>query len=207
MLAFLVALEALSARQRAVLVLVDVFEYSAREVGQILDVSEGAVRVALHRARRAMQSYEAGRTRSLDELDAATRRVLQDLLASLLRQDARGLADLLAEDVCLKTDSGGRTTALPHPVSGATRVGRALLRVARRRLPGSVARIRSVGGLPALWIEFGQTGRRQAPCALLCCELDGRDTIFALNVIFNPDKLAHLRGVGASSAVAEQPGA
>ncbi len=190
--AFLAALEALSPRQRAVLVLAEVFEYSAREVGELLGVSEGAVRVALHRARRAMQSYEARRTRSLDELEVATRRVLDQLLAALLEQDAGALVGLLAEDVCLKTDSGGQTTALSRPTSGAARVARLFLQVARRRLPGSAARIRSVGGLPALWIEFGRTERRQAPRALVCCELDARGAISELNVVFNPDKLARL---------------
>ncbi len=190
--AFLAALEALSPRQRAVLVLAEVFEYSAREVGELLGVSEGAVRVALHRARRAMQSYEARHTRSLDELEVATRRVLDQLLAALLEQDAGALVALLAEDVCLKTDSGGQTTALPRPTSGAARVARLFLQLARRRLPGSAARIRSVGGLPALWIEFGRTERRQAPRVLVCCELDARGAISELNVVLNPDKLARL---------------
>jgi predicted RNA polymerase sigma factor len=56
-LAFLQALEALTPTQRAVLLLRDVFDYSAAEVAAALDVSEGNVRIVHYRARRVMEAY------------------------------------------------------------------------------------------------------------------------------------------------------
>jgi RNA polymerase sigma-70 factor (ECF subfamily) len=59
-LAFLQALEALTPTQRAVLILRDVFDYSAAEVASALNMSEGNVRTVHHRARRAMRTYRTG---------------------------------------------------------------------------------------------------------------------------------------------------
>ena len=56
--AFLVALEALSPRARAVLLLVDVLDYSVTEVAAILETTDNNVRVLLHRARRALERFD-----------------------------------------------------------------------------------------------------------------------------------------------------
>jgi len=54
--AFLIALEALSPRQRAILLLRDVFDYSVQETAVVLDLSEANVKTSHHRARRTMRS-------------------------------------------------------------------------------------------------------------------------------------------------------
>src|SRR5690242_9027045 len=59
--AFLLALEVLTPRQRAVLLLRDVFDYSARETAAALDISEANVRIVHHRARGAMRAYDGER--------------------------------------------------------------------------------------------------------------------------------------------------
>src|SRR5690349_24754575 len=63
-LAFLEALEALTPTQRAVLLLRDVFDYSAAETGDALDLGAGNVRIIHHRAKRAMEAYGRGRVRA-----------------------------------------------------------------------------------------------------------------------------------------------
>src|SRR5207248_2077949 len=81
--AFLVALEALTPRQRAVLLLRDVFDYSVRETAGALGLSEANVKTTHHRARRAMRAYDASRvppTRSVQDRTAA---VLQRFLSCL----------------------------------------------------------------------------------------------------------------------------
>src|SRR5262249_52518309 len=59
--AFLLALEALSPAQRAVLLLRDVFEYTSAEAADALSLSEANARVLLHRARRALADYDKTR--------------------------------------------------------------------------------------------------------------------------------------------------
>ncbi len=108
----------------------------------------------------------------------------------LLQQDIEGLERLLAEDVRTVTDGRGEYTALHEPLVGRAQVMRLYLRVARRRTPGAKTVLRQVNGLPALKIEFATTLRRQAPCALLRCELDDEGRIRELHVILGPAGLA-----------------
>ena len=190
--AFLLALEALTPRQRAVLILRDVFEYSASETAQTLETSEGNVRVVLHRARRAMRSYDRCRCRPVRELQDRTRRMLEEFMRCLIEQDVEALTKLLADDVRTVTDSGGEYTALPRPLAGRSSVMSLYLRVAKRRAPGARFGIRLVNGLPALTIEFAHTVRRQAPWALLRCELDHEGRIRELHAILGSAKLAAL---------------
>src|SRR5262249_23603780 len=56
--AFLLALEALSSSQRAVLLLRDVFDYSVRETADALSMTQTSVKTTLHRARRVMADYD-----------------------------------------------------------------------------------------------------------------------------------------------------
>src|SRR5262249_9608157 len=67
-LAFLLALEALSPKQRAVLLLIDVFDYSVRETAEALGLSESNVKTTHHRARRALEGYDGARVRPTRDL-------------------------------------------------------------------------------------------------------------------------------------------
>ena len=202
--AFLLALEALTPQQRAVLILRDVFDYSARETTELLRISEGNVRVVLHRARKAMRSYDRSRSRPTRALEDQTRRVIEEFMRCLVQQDVAGVARLLADDVRTLTDGGGEYTALHEPLVGCPQVMRLYLQVARRRIAGARFDIRLVNGLPAVVIEFASTVRRQAPCALLQCELDSEGRIGELHAVLGPRKLAAVReglshaGSGAS---------
>ncbi len=190
--AFLLALEALTPRQRAALILQDVFDYSAREVAELLGTTEGNARVSLHRARRAMAAYDRARCRPTRELCERTRRALDEFLRCLVAGDVRRLERLLAEDVRALTDGGGVYTALAGPLVGRARVLRLFLQVAGRRAAGARIEPRLANGLPALAIEFAGAVRRQAPRLLLRCELDAAGRIRELHAILAPGKLSIL---------------
>jgi RNA polymerase sigma-70 factor (ECF subfamily) len=191
--AFLLALEALSPRQRAALILRDVLGHSAREAAGALGTSEGSVRVLHLRARKALAGYDAERCIPDAALQARHREALQRFLACLLAQDAAGLEALLSDSVATLTDSAGEFTALSAPLAGRTRIARFYVRAALHRREGGVqSALRTVNGLPALWITLARPVRRQAPRALLRLELDGADRICAIHAILAPRKLARL---------------
>jgi RNA polymerase sigma-70 factor (ECF subfamily) len=195
--AFLLALEALKPKQRAALILQDVFDYSAREVADCLGTSEGNVRVLLHRARTTMRGYDRAPRRPSPELEGRTRAALEEFLRCLLQQDAAGLERLLTEDARTLTDSAGEYTALAKPLFGRHAVMRLYLRVAKRRAAGARIERRLVNGSPALLIEFASTVRSQAPRVLLRCDLDAAGRIEEVHVILASRKLAALGRPGS----------
>ena len=83
--AFLLALEALTPSQRAVLLLRDVFDYSVRETAHALRVSEANVKTTHARARRAMRAYERERVPITTDVQARTREALSRFLGWPLR--------------------------------------------------------------------------------------------------------------------------
>ena len=99
--AFLLALEALSPRQRAVLLLRDVVGSSARETAELLDISEGNVRVLHLRARRALEEYDRDRcvpTAELRERHRAGARALPRMPGGSGRARARGAPRRIGAD-------------------------------------------------------------------------------------------------------------
>jgi RNA polymerase sigma-70 factor (ECF subfamily) len=192
--AFLLALEALGPRQRAVLLLRDVLGCSARETADLIGASEGNVRVLHLRARQALEEYDKSRCIPTPELRARHRAALDRFLGCLLSQDAHGLEALLAESVHTVTDAAGEYTALATPLAGRARVSRFYLAAAfQRRGPGTHIEVRLVNGLPAALITLERPVRRQAPRSLLRCELDDADRIRVVHTILAPRKLAALR--------------
>jgi len=187
--AFLLALEALTPRQRAVLLLRDVFDYSAREVGAVLAVSEENVRITLHRARRAMRDYDRVKTASRRALQKETQQVLTRFVRCLIDQDVAGVESLLAESVRTITDGGGEFTGLHQLLIGREKVMQLYLSVAKRRAGGARTELRSINGEPAVLIEYAHAEAKQAPRAVMRCQLDQHGLIVELHTIFATRKL------------------
>lgn len=186
--AFLLALEVLAPKARAVLILCDVFDYAAAEVATLLATSEANVRVLHHRARRRLAAVHPA-PRPLRDLVAPTRQALQAFVDCLMRQDVGGIEALLTESVRTITDGGGEYTALHAPLAGIERVVRFHLETARRRGPISRLEIRSVNGLPALFIETAALRPQMAPRVVLRCEVDDAGRIRELHSILASRKL------------------
>src|SRR5207253_2562443 len=106
-MAFLVTLEQLTSRQRAVLLLRDVFDYSVKETADALDLSEPNVKTTHHRARQAMASYDRNRRLPTAVAQDANRQALFQFLERLQANDVAGVEALLAENVKTTTDGGG----------------------------------------------------------------------------------------------------
>jgi RNA polymerase sigma-70 factor (ECF subfamily) len=183
-LALLVVLETLSPAERAVFVLREVFGMSVTEVAGVLDRSEAAVRQMAHRARehvRARQPrFEADRN--------AQREVTERFLAAVAGGDMEALLAALAPDVVLISDGGGKTKAALRPITGADKVARWLVAVAREgaAIPDVRIELADVNGSPAI---VGWSGAEPFGSISLTVA-DGR--IEQVLVVVNPDKLAGL---------------
>jgi RNA polymerase sigma factor (sigma-70 family) len=197
--AFLLALEALTPKQRAVLLLRDVFDYSAGETGAALEMSEENVRITHHRARRAMRAYDQDRCPPTKARQDRIRHALEQLLGCLINQDAAGFEALLAESARAVTDGGGEYTALAETLVGRAKVALLHLRVARRRAGGARIELRLLNGTPAAVIEYASAVRRQAPRAVLRCELGPDGKITALHSVLASRKLTAIRFAASES--------
>src|SRR5262249_30184804 len=195
--AFLEALEALSPTQRAVLILRDVFDYSAAEVATALDTSEGNVRTIHHRARRTMDAYERRRAIPTTRNRARTDKALHQFLSLLGSGDVRGIERMLAADVKTVTDGGGEFTALLKPISGVGRVAQFFARLAASRTDTLTAAFRAINEFPALVIEFEATPEAEArralhrrpPRIVISVDLDNADLISMVRVVASSTKL------------------
>ncbi|MEV8439545.1 RNA polymerase sigma factor SigJ [Actinosynnema sp. NPDC051121] len=182
-MAVLVVLETLTPAERAVFVLHEVFGYAHPEIAAVLGRSPAAVRQLAHRAREHVQARRPRYT-----VDARTRRqVTERFTAAALGGDLEGLLRVLAPDVALWTDGGGKGPATsPDPVHGRDRVARLLIAVARGVPDTADVRFRRVHGDPAVLL-FADGG----PFAVLVLEVRG-DRVGRIYSITNPDKLTRL---------------
>ena len=194
-LAFLHALEALTPTQRAVLILRDVFDYSAAEAGRALDLSAGNVRTIHHRAARAMVAYDRRRAVSTPATRARTQKALERFLELLGAGDVDAIEGMLAADVRAVADGGGEFTAILRPVSGPFRVARLFARLRASRHERARVEIRSMNGFPAAVVEFRIADGRRPPRLLVALDTDPTGLVSTIRVIVNSRKL---RALGAA---------
>ncbi|MFB0620485.1 RNA polymerase sigma-70 factor [Streptomyces sp. AGS-58] len=181
-LAVLVVLESLSPLERAVFVLREAFGYPYAEIAALLDRGEAAVRQLAGRARR-----HVAERRPRYDVDPARRRDLTErFIAAAVEGDLNGLMSLLAPDVRLVGDSGGKAKAPLRILHTADKVARFLVGVSRSGPPGLALRLVEVNAGPAVLVLSDDR-----PDSLFQLDIsDGRVT--AVYVVRNPDKLRSL---------------
>ncbi|MGW0997753.1 RNA polymerase sigma-70 factor [Streptomyces sp. NPDC002523] len=192
-MAALLLLERLSPLERAVFVLREVFAFGFDDVAAAVGRSEAACRQLLVRARRHM---EAGRPRF--EADGQEREKLAARFFDALKEgDVGGLQDLLAADVQLVGDGGGKAPQLARAVLGADNVARMLAAVFPWLIRIDVTiEPHEVNGQP------GAVFRDRAGKVLHALVLDVFDArIRTIRVVINPDKLGHLGPVADAWAI------
>jgi len=185
--ALLLALERLSALERAAFILHDLFEMAFTDVAATLGRSEAACRQLARRARTSLREARPRFTLDADEGAAIARA----FFAAAHSGDTATLRELLAEGASLRTDGGGRRIAALNVITGAARICRFYAGLARKRDArdpdrGLACRI---NGLPG-WIGVGTDGMLQTTALEIG---DGR--VRAVYVVRNPDKLRHLQAL------------
>ncbi|HEX2414536.1 MAG TPA: RNA polymerase sigma-70 factor [Thermoleophilaceae bacterium] len=183
--AFLVLLESLSPEQRAAFLLHDVFDYPYEDVATIVGKSEASARQLAARARRHVAERRPRYEASQEQREELARR----FFAAAGEGDLETLESLLAEDVVLHGDGGGKAPALARALYGRDRVARTLSAWGKqaRRMAGIGVEPAEVNGQPGAIVRDGE-GRVVAVWALDIAE--GR--VQAINSVVNPDKLEHL---------------
>jgi RNA polymerase sigma-70 factor (ECF subfamily) len=183
--AMLVLLEALSPEQRAVLLLHDVFEYRYSEIAAIIGKSEDNVRQLATRARRHVDQRRPRFQSTREQRDELARR----FFAAAQQGDLAGLEALLAHDVELTGDGGGKVPALGRTLRGRTRVARTLVNWLRLagRVPGvSWQHVEVNGGAGAVIRDADER-----VIGVWALEIAGGQ-ITGIRSVVNPEKLYHL---------------
>ena len=195
-MAALLLLERLAPLERAVFVLREVFGFGFGEVASAVGRSEAACRQLAVRARRHMDAgrprFEADRGER-DELAARFFEALQD-------GDIEGLRELLAADVQMVGDGGGKAPAFARGVNGADNVARVLASNFPRLFRIGVAmQPHEVNGQPGA--IFRDRDNRVISIMTLDV-LDGQ--VQMIRAVINPDKLGHLGPVADAWAVSRE---
>jgi RNA polymerase sigma-70 factor (ECF subfamily) len=200
-ISMLVLLESLSPEQRAVFLLHDVFDYPYAEIATIVSKSESNVRQLATRARRHVEDRRPRfQTTSERQQELATR-----FFQAARHGDLAALETLLAADVELTGDGGGKVPALAQSLYGRSRVAQTLIEWSQfgpARRPEVSFRAVQVNGAPGAMLLDGE----QRLLSVVALEiLDGQVT--RISSIVNPDKLAHLGPVGDFAALVIVPDA
>jgi len=195
--AFLLALEALTPQQRAVLLLRDVFDESVRETSSALGLSEDNVRTIHLRARRAMSGYDAARTVPTRAMQERHRRALQQLFGALTSGNVAEMEQLLARDVRYVTDGAGEFVAARVPIAGAAKVAAFMRRLLELRGPPDESRMLMLNGFPAVLVRYLTVASpRDAPRAVMRLEVRADGRITEIQTVLATRKLAALGGHG-----------
>jgi RNA polymerase sigma-70 factor (ECF subfamily) len=183
-MAFLLLLEQLQPVERAVFLLREVFEYDYAEIAAFLGKSEVACRQWFSRAKKHLGDHRPRFSTSPE----TQKQLLTGFLQAVQAGEMTPLMDMLAEDVTMWTDGGGKVKgAATRPITGREAVARFSLGASKRFLPeGSHVELAEVNGQPGLIIRVGDRAYR-----ILAIEVEAQ-RIRTIRIIANPEKLARI---------------
>jgi RNA polymerase sigma-70 factor (ECF subfamily) len=193
--ALLLTLDRLSPLERAAFLLHDVFDFSFGEVATALERNEAACRQLASRARAHVRAARprgvtAAPVRS-GEIDAKHAQLISAFAAATQAGDLNAITQLLASDVRIWSDGGGKVRAALKEIEGADRAARFIVDATRKRedtwwREDFKMRFAIINGLPGVIVDSAD-----GPVQTAAIEIDG-GVIRALYVVRNPDKLRHL---------------
>ncbi|HET6909643.1 MAG TPA: RNA polymerase sigma factor SigJ [Mycobacteriales bacterium] len=185
-LAFLHLLEQLTPQERAVFVLRNAFDYPHAEIAGLLDMSADNVR-QLHR--RAQLRLGAGAAPRFVPDTARGRELAQRFLAAAATGEVQPLAELLAEDVVLVGDGGGKAASVRRPISGRLKIARFVRRLGLLSPPGTRFDVVLANGAPALLVVTPE-----AIEGVYAIDFDPvTELVIGIHAVRNPDKLGRVR--------------
>jgi RNA polymerase sigma-70 factor (TIGR02957 family) len=188
-LAFLVLLESLSADERAVFLLKEVFDYEHTEIEAMLGTSVANSRQLLHRARAKVRSEHS--RPEVAHAPEAHRQLATRFAEAFQSGDASTLTQLLAEDVTFVSDGGGKVASARRPLAGREQVLKFLVGLHRTAQTTGIASqitgaVTEVNREPALIVHIA--GQLDGVFVLSI----GDGAVASIRVVRNPDKLVFL---------------
>ena len=182
-MAALVLLENLSPLERAVFLLRGVFDYSYAEIAGMVEKSEANCRQIYRRAKQYLQQHRP----RFQASPAAQQKLVTGFLKAAQIGDIDALTGLLAEDVVLWSDGGGKVTAALRPLLGKKNVARLLLVSARKRPDNLQVELAEVNGVLSILYRIDSQ-------IIGVMSFDGDESgIITIWAVWNPDKLQHLQ--------------
>ena len=190
----LVLMERLTAQERAIFLLKEIFSYDYYELAEIFDKTPDNCRQILKRAKDNL-----GKDTRRFEVDMKVHeKILKNFVAAISEGSMEELIQLLKEDIHLFADGGGRSfqvqgqrlTAFAKPIQGRENIGRLLLSIVpkfRQSVPDFSQEFIFTNGMPSIISYSGD-----APQSLVSLEIDDQ-SIRNIYVQTNPDKLKHLK--------------
>lgn len=179
----LVLLEKLNPRERAVFILKESFDFSHKEIADILEIATENSRQLLKRAKQKLGS-PAGSSFEVKDKNAAP---VKQLTEAILQADVEKVKFLLSADIQSISDGGPNVSAAKNIITGKDHVSKFLKAIFNKYLPASAKIVfATVNHKPAIIYTYeGRIFR----CAIF--ELKG-ETIDKIFIVVNPDKLKHL---------------
>lgn len=179
-MAFLVTVESLTPAERVALILHDVFGYSFAEVADIVGRTPAACRQLASSARKRARDGRPPRTPLTDQAE-----IVRAFRRAWEARDIDALLALLDPDATAIADGGGRTTALPHPLTGARQIADHYLYLAERMSADITVTECTVNGQPGLVMRQNGTTRTVFAFHI------ATNRITSIWAIRNPAKLRH----------------
>jgi RNA polymerase sigma-70 factor (ECF subfamily) len=177
----MVLLEKLDARQRAVFILKEAFDYGHEEIARVLDISVENSRKILSRAKKEL------RTANPNYITKTSVRYLDRYIDIIHNGDTKGLEQLLSDEIVLVSDGGGKAVAAQHPLVGKERALLFLSGIYRKFYQKKQIEKGFVNHHPAL---FFYEEAQLVTCQVFELQNEKIQRAYFLR---NPDKLASLR--------------
>jgi RNA polymerase sigma-70 factor (ECF subfamily) len=180
--ALLVVLERLSPVERAVFLLREVFGYGYEQIGEMVERSAVNCRQLFSRAKKQLDQH----TTRFPSQPETHDRLFAQFVTSCQSGDMNALLGVLAEDITVWSDGGGKVAAAMRPIHGADKAARFLLGLTKIATPSITVALKKVNGQSAtVAYENG------VPIATFLPQYEG-GKISAIYITRNPDKLRHI---------------
>lgn len=181
-MAFMVLLENLSPVERAVFLLREVFDYDYAAIAKIVNKSEANCRRYYHLAKE----YLVERRPRFEPISGDQTKLVQHFLQAISEGDIEGLTHVLAEDIVIYADGGGKVPVAATPQRGHDAVIRLMLGIFRWRTKDMRLELHDVNGMISLTVW-------QAGIAMMVMSFEIVDhKITCIRGVVNPDKLVFM---------------
>ena len=181
-IAFLVLLESLSPVERAVYLMREIFRYEYAEIADVIEKSESNTRRIFSRSKQHLETRQP----RFSVEPTTHQQVFDEFMSACQSGDLQQLVTLLADDVVLYSDGGGKVAAARRPILGPDNVSRLLLGILKKAPPEFEFTVASVNGRPGV-----VAGMPEWTQSVMTADIvDGK--VQNLYVISNPDKLVNV---------------